>query len=165
MTSTQRLGLPFLSEGQSQKEASHNEALQVLDTIVGLAVEEGPRSDPPASPSVGSSYLVADAPTGVWAGKAGVVAAFTVGGWRFHAPQEGMIAYVRSASVWAAYRAASWELGYVRCAAVVVDGQQVVGARAGPVASPAGGSTIDAPARSAIDQILLALRGHGLIAT
>lgn len=45
----------------------------------------------------------------------------------------------------------------------MIGGQQVVGARAGAIGSPAGGSTVDAEARGAIGQILSALRTHGLI--
>ena len=49
-------------------------------------------------------------------------------------------------------------------AGLVVDGNQVVGARAGAIADPAGGMVIDMPCRGAVTQILNALRGHGLIA-
>lgn len=164
MTSTPRLGLPYLSEGQAQKEAAHNEALQALDTLVGLAVEEPPRADPPASATAGTTYLVSDAPTGAWAGKAGYVAAFTSGGWRFYAPQEGMAAYVRSGSTAAVFRAGNWELGQVRGSALLMDGQQVVGPQAAPIPAPSGGTTVDASARAVIGQILAALREHGLIA-
>ena len=47
---------------------------------------------------------------------------------------------------------------------VMVSGTQVVGAQAGAIADPAGGPTQDLPCRLAVDQILAALRGHGLIA-
>lgn len=47
--------------------------------------------------------------------------------------------------------------------ALLLDGLQVVGTRAAAIASPAGGSTVDSEARSAIDQLLGALRQHGLI--
>ena len=47
--------------------------------------------------------------------------------------------------------------------ALLLDGLQVVGTRAAAIASPAGGSTVDSEARSAIDQLLRALRQHGLI--
>ena len=46
-----------------------------------------------------------------------------------------------------------------------VDGEQVVGTRAEAIASPAGGATVDAEARTAVSQILAALRTHGLIDT
>lgn len=53
--------------------------------------------------------------------------------------------HVRSTGMRAIYRGGTWELG----AAIL---------------SPAGGGMVDIEARSAIDQILSALRQHGLIA-
>jgi len=50
-------------------------------------------------------------------------------------------------------------------AGVVVDGNQVVAGQQGAIANPAGGITIDLQSRAAINQILDALRAHGLIAT
>lgn len=127
-------------------------------------MEEGPRASPPAAPLVGSCYLVADAPTGEWEGQARKLAAFTSGGWRFVTPAEGLTVYVRSAGVPALFRAGAWEIGQLRGSALVVAGLQVVGERAGAIASPAGGSTVDAESRTAIGQIVAALRQHGLIA-
>lgn len=163
MSGTARLGLPFLSAGQAQKEVTHNEALQTLDSLVAGSVEEPPRNDPPGSPAAGECYIVGAAPTGEWAGAAEYVAAFTSAGWRLSPPQEGMIFYVRSAGLWAAFRAGAWELGQVRGASVLIGGQQVVGGRAAAIGSASGGSTVDSEARGVIDQILAALRQHGLI--
>jgi len=47
--------------------------------------------------------------------------------------------------------------------AVLVDGAQVVGPRCPAIVSPTGGTTVDSEARSTLDQLLDALRGHGLI--
>jgi len=165
MTSTPRFALPFLSPGQAQKEFTHNEALQTLDIIAALAVEEAPRIDPPESPILGASYIIDAGATGDWTGMSQSVAAFTSGGWRFVAPLEGMAAYVKSTSTWALYRAGAWELGILRGSSVEVDGQQVVASRAAAIASATGGTTIDTEARGAIDEILAALRHHGLIET
>lgn len=163
MSSTPRLALPFLSAGQAQKEFFHNEALQTADLLIGAAVEEPPRASPPASPVLGACYILASAPTDAWAGKSQCLAGFTTGGWRLISPFEGLAAYVRSTSTWAAYRAGAWEFGLLRGASVVIGGQQVVGSRASPIASASGGTTVDVEARSAIDQILTAMRQHGLI--
>jgi hypothetical protein len=165
MSATPRLGLPFLSAGQAQKEFFHNEALQTLDALVAAAVEEGPRPDPPGAPGIGDCYIVAVSATGVWAGKSQSVAAFTNGGWRFIAPVEGMSVFVKANGNWATYRMGAWELGTLRGSSVVIGGQQVVGARLTAIASATGGTTVDSQARTAIDQILAALRQHGLIET
>lgn len=163
MSSTPRLALPFLSVGQAQKEIFHNEALQLLDALVAAAVSEPPRNDPPPSPTVGSCYLVAGTPTGAWVGKPQCVAAYSTGGWRFIAPVEGMTVYVASDDVWATYRAGAWEVGPIRGSSLIVAGEQVVGSRGAAIASPSGGTNVDSQGRSAIDQILAALRLHGLI--
>lgn len=78
---------------------------------------------------------------------------------------EGMTVYVRASGTSAAYRSGAWELGTVRGSSLVLGGQQVVGVRAAAIGSPSGGSTVDTQARSTIDQILGALRQHGLIET
>ena len=77
----------------------------------------------------------------------------------------GLTVYVRSADVDAVFRDGAWEIGQMRCSALRVDGQQVVGARSPAIASPAGGTNIDSEAREAITGVLAALRRHGLIET
>jgi hypothetical protein len=72
--------------------------------------------------------------------------------------------YVRSDGTTAAFRAGSWELGKVRASSLVIAGQQVVGSQAAAIASASGGTTVDSEARAVLDQILAALRQHGLIA-
>jgi hypothetical protein len=76
---------------------------------------------------------------------------------------EGLSVYVKTSSVWATYRSGAWEIGTVRGSSLVLGGQQVVGGRLAAIPSATGGATIDAQARSTIDQILSALRQHGLI--
>jgi hypothetical protein len=165
MSGTPRLGLPFLSAGQAQKEFTHNEALQTLDIVAAPAVEQTPLDDPPASPAVGSCYIVGDSPTGTWAGKSQNLAGFTTGGWRFVPPLEGFSVYVKAEAQSACYHAGAWEIGVVRGSSLVIGGVQVVGSRTSAIASPSGGTTVDSEGRAAIDQILSALHQHGLIAT
>jgi len=163
MAGTPRLALPFLSVGQAQKEFTHNESLQTLDVLVAGAVEQPPLATPPTSPTLGACYIVGPAATDAWAGKSQCVAAWTSGGWRFISAVEGMLLYERTSGTWAAFRNGGWELGIARAAALVIDGQQVVGPRVAPIPSPSGGSVIDSEGRAAIDAILGALTQHGLI--
>lgn len=165
MSATPRLELPFLAPGQAQKELLHNEALQLLDMLVAAAVEELPRAAPPTEPSEGACYIVAASPTGEWAGRQQSIAAFTLGGWRFIAPAEGMNVYVRSDGIWGVYRQGSWEFGTLRGTSLLISGQQVIGARQPAIAGPTGGTTIDSQARTAVNQVLVAMRQHGLIET
>jgi hypothetical protein len=71
--------------------------------------------------------------------------------------------FIRSAAVFALYRGGSWEIGQLRASSLLIGGQQVVGSRSSAIPAPAGGGTIDAEVRSAVGQILAALRHHGLI--
>lgn len=164
MDKTTRLGMPLLSAGQAQKEAVHNEALIILDILLGGAAEEGPREAPPATPAVGQCFIVAAQPSGAWAGHGNEIAAFTAGGWRYIAPEAGMSLYLQAEQVTAAYSDGQWHIGDLRAERVSIDGQQVVGSRAAAIADPAGGSVVDAEARAAIAALLGALRSHGLIA-
>jgi hypothetical protein len=165
MESTDRLSLPLLMPGQAQKEVWHNEALEILDVLVGGAVEDGPSNDPPASPVAGNAYLIGNSPTGDWSGFANAVAAYGNSGWRFLAPVDGMQLFVKSPGTVALYRSGAWETGILRGTSLVIDGLQVVGARGGAVADPSGGAVVDAEARLAIGQMLAVLRQHGLISS
>lgn len=164
MAGTPRLGFPFMSVGQAQKEFTLNEALQTLDVLVSGSVEEPPRSSPPAAPALGSTYIVAADAGGDWAGKESQLAAWTSGGWRFIAPVDGMAVYERTSGTWALFRNAEWEIGRLAGSSLHIDGQQVVGARAAAIASPSGGVTVDAEVRAALNAVLVTLRKHGLIA-
>jgi hypothetical protein len=88
----------------------------------------------------------------------------TAGGWRYVAPVDGLSALVRSSGLRADY-AGGWDIGVIRAASVEIDGDAVLSTRSAAIASPGGGAIIDSEARSAINQILAALRHHGMIAT
>ena len=165
MSGTPRLGLPLLSAGQAQKELYHNEALQALDLVVAAAVEEPPRTSPPANPVEGDCYIVGAGATGEWVGMDMSLAAFSSGGWRYVEPPDGMTAYVKSLGISAVWRSGVWELGSLRGSSLLIDGQKVLGSRGAAIPSPAGGATVDAEARAAIAQVLGAMREHGLIET
>lgn len=164
METTDRLSMPLLSPGQAQKEISHNEALQIVDMLLAGAVEESPRNNPPTSPLAGACFIVGESPTDEWSGRADHLAAYTLAGWRFVAPREGMSLHNRATGEDLAYHFDGWEAGTVRCQRLIIDGVQVVGGRSVPIADPIGGPIIDAEARSAVGSILAALRQHGLIA-
>ncbi|MFL6759360.1 DUF2793 domain-containing protein [Sphingomonas sp.] len=138
-------------------------ALQTLDLVTVCAVEEAPRSSPPTSPSLGACYIVGSSPTSAWAGKAQFLAGYTSGGWRLVPPIEGMSVYVKATGIWSNYRNGAWEMGRLRGATLVLGDVQVVGPRLPAIAAPVAGTNADPEARSAINQILAALRQHGLI--
>ncbi|MBV9529260.1 DUF2793 domain-containing protein [Sphingomonas sp.] len=163
MGASARFSLPLLAAGQAQKEAVHNEAVQLLDFLAAAAVEDVPGATPPGAPQVGATYIVGEGATEGWAGQDNSLAGYSAAGWRFISPRDGMLAYVVSQSTWALYRGGAWEIGAVRGDKLVIAGQQVVGPRAAMIAAPTGGATVDAQSRTAIAQILSALQTHGLI--
>lgn len=162
---TDRLALPLLAAGQAQKEMTHNEALTRLSMATQASVVAVAPASVPASPLPGQCWIVGAAPGGAWSGKAHHLACWTVNGWRFIAPFDGMAVWSVADTQRARYAAGGWSIGVVTGSAIKVAGTQVVGAQAAAIASPASGSTVDAEARSALAAILAALRGHGLIAT
>lgn len=158
-----RLFLPFLVPGQAQKEAFHNEALATLDSVVHAAVEDGPAGSPPAEPLEGESWIVGAGATGAWAGRDAAIATWSAGGWRFTAPPPGMLAWNKAAGLWLHWDGAAWSDGRLPASALTIDGLQVVGPRQPGIASPSGGTTIDAEARAAVSALIATLKSHGLI--
>ena len=70
---------------------------------------------PPTSPADGATYIIAAAPTGAWAGRAGQLAAWVpgtpAGSWVFATPRLGWVAYVEDEEKLTAYKAAGWSAG------------------------------------------------------
>ena len=158
-----RLKIPYIDAAQVEKSVTHNEALALLDVVVGAAVDGFLVNTPPASPAVGTCYVIGDAPTAAWVGHALALAGYTEGGWRFIAAMDGLNAVDKASGETVVFRDGTWERGHVRAANLSVGGVQVVGARQAGVSDPAGGSTVDVEARAAIASILAGLRSHGLI--
>lgn len=144
MPTTPRFALPLLAVAQAQKEVTHNEALTLLDAMVHAAVEAGPIATPPMSPAQGRCWIVGAGSTGAWAGQAGAIALWTSGGWRFVAPRGGMQVMRLADGVRLRFEGGIW-------------------AEPGSIEAPAGGSTIDSEARSAISTLILHLVAQGLL--
>jgi hypothetical protein len=126
------------------------------------AVEGAPLSAPPAAPSPGQSWIVGPSATGSWLGKDGQLAGWSDGGWRFFAPQAGMLAWNKAAGHWLYWTGTVWSAGELPAAAIIIGGNQVVGQRQPAVPSPSGGTVIDVEARAAIAAIIATLMSHGL---
>lgn len=164
MSETARWALPLLEAGQAQKEMTHNEALAVLDLLQGASVEQVGLDTPPPSPTTGQCWVIGSTPTGAWAGRAGALAGWTAGGWRFVGPREGMAVWSHSDGCSATYAAGAWRIGRLIGTEVVIGGLSVIGARRAAVAAPAGGGVVDGEARAAIGVLIATMAGHGLIA-
>lgn len=163
MTETShRFGLPFLVPGQAQKEIFHNEALVAVDALLHATVEGAAAGAPPAEPAAGESWIVADPATGAWSGASESIATWTDGGWRFFAPVPGMLAWNKAAGLWTRWTGSEWSQGTLPASALLIGGQQVVGARLAEVPSPSGGTVIDAEARASVVALIATLKSHGL---
>ena len=144
MPATSRFALPLLAVAQAQKEVTHNEALVRIDALIHAAVEAGPIAVPPSEPASGQCWIVGAAATGVWAGRDDSLALWTAGGWRFLPPREGMSVTRLTDRAQLRFIAGAWAVP-------------------GAIAAPAGGSTIDAEARSAIATLILHLAAQGIL--
>lgn len=134
---TPRVGFPMLFSGQSQKEVTVNEALLLLDIVLGAGVR-GVLNDPPANPVSGDVWIVGSAPSGAFTDHSNALAGWTDGGWRFIAPHMG----------WRVH-----DIGTDQCR-LFSDSWQL----ASQPAAPSGGAVIDVEARTAINALIQALR-------
>jgi hypothetical protein len=143
-STTPRYFLPLLFSGQAQKEFYVNEAHALTDALLHAACE-GEAADPPAAPAEGEGWLVGTGATGAWAGQDGKLASFQAGNWLFAVPNDGMRLFDRSTSQMLLYRG-GWQ-------------------RPTTPAEPSGGTTIDAEARAAIADLIIALTQAGILAS
>lgn len=139
---TRKFSLPLLFSGQAQKEFSINQALSVIDAIVRCVVADS-RATPPASPEEGAAYRILAGATGEWAGHDYEVAVRLGGGWHFIEPFEGFRVHDLSIGT-SLYFGSSWEYAI-------------------EPSTPSGGATVDTEARSALSQLIAALRQIGIL--
>ena len=163
MEQTARFEIPLLSPGQAQKEFTHNEALERIACLLCPVVEGPPLAMPPANPAIGNCYLVAPGGSAGWTGEDGAIACFTVGGWRFVEPIEGLIVTARPNGEPLQWRSGGWEAGIARCQEVRIGGETVLRGRQAAIPDPTGGTVVDGESRAALSAILGALRTHGII--
>lgn len=96
MSNTPNLNLELVPADSFQPWVAVNDALQVIDALVQLAVVSRTLSAPPTTVSgdVGKRWIVAAAPTGAWSGHATDVALCTGADlWRFIPAREGFEAW------------------------------------------------------------------------
>lgn len=83
------LSLPFILPAQAQKHVTHNEALQRLDAVVQLVIEEFDATLPPASVEEGQVWALGASPSGLWVDQGGRLALWQSGAWVFVTPGAG----------------------------------------------------------------------------
>jgi hypothetical protein len=139
---TARFSLPNIFQAQAQKEFYINEAHAIIDVLLHTSVE-AIQATPPASPSEGDCWIVAEGGTGAWVGKDGTIAARQSGAWTFITPKEGLSAFNKATGQMLRYNA-GWNYP-------------------SNLTAPSGGTNIDSEARSAIGQIITVLRQAGIL--
>ncbi|HEV7257945.1 MAG TPA: DUF2793 domain-containing protein [Bosea sp. (in: a-proteobacteria)] len=108
MSATTRLAMPRIAAAQAQKHVTHNDALEIIDALLHLAVESRTTTAPPAPPVTGARYLVPVGATGAWAGHAGTIAAAEGSAWLFHTPQPGWLAFLRDEAAFVVFDGGDW---------------------------------------------------------
>lgn len=95
MSTTPNLELELVPSNSLQPYVAVNDALQVLDALVQLAVQEF-LDDPPTTTSdnVGDRWIIGTTPTGEWADYGNYIALCTAAEtWRYIEPKEGFKAW------------------------------------------------------------------------
>lgn len=108
---TPNINLPTVPSGQTNLSVAFNDAMQLLDALVQLAVEDKDLSAPPATVSgdVGKRWIIGAAPTGDWAGHAGEIALCTAPSlWRIIPAREGYEAWVIDEGAKYRYKSGAW---------------------------------------------------------
>lgn len=112
MSASTHLALPYLDAAQAQKHVTHNEALQLLDTLTQLSVIARGQTSAPASPAEGDRYVVGSGATGAFAGMDGKIAVRLAGAWTFLTPRAGWVAYVAAEALSIVHDGSAWvEIG------------------------------------------------------
>ena len=141
-STTPRFALPLLHVGQAQKEAFVNEALAIADALLHCSVA-GEDDTPPATPEDGEAWLVAADATGDWAVQDHALACRQAGNWIFVPPRDGMRIFDLALGQQRLFNGA-WQ-------------------NASEPEEPVGGTTVDSEARTAIADLVAALRASGIL--
>jgi len=108
MTDTANLGLPFIDGGQAQKHVTHNDALQILDDIIQIAVLDRTITVPPTAPSSGERHIVAAGATGAWAGRVNAIAVWESNAWRLISPKIGWLVWSVADNAVLVFNGSNW---------------------------------------------------------
>ena len=97
-----------LTQGQAQKEITHNEALRVIDVLLTKSVISSVLTAEPATPADGDFYIVAAGATGAWAGQDNNLALYINAAWIFVTPPADLILFDKAAGNMVKFSGGSW---------------------------------------------------------
>ena len=101
------LGLPVMQPSQAQKHVTHNEALNVLDTVTQLCVLDSTLTTPPLAQR-GDRYLVPNGGVDAWENYEGALALFDGNVWQFVTAQVGWLAFDQSRGRYLHFDGGGW---------------------------------------------------------
>lgn len=81
MATSPDLGIPYIATQQNQPEITHNEALNMIASVLKSAIAI--QNAPPVGPELGDVYIVGDSPSGAWGGRDNAVAFWAGTAWGF----------------------------------------------------------------------------------
>lgn len=116
------LSLPYIQPSQAQKHVTHNEAVQVLDAVVQLAVIDRDLATPPALPAEGARYIAATGAGGAWAGWDLNVVIWLGSAWLRLTPKTGWLVWVVDEAKLLVWDGNSWEAASPGAATSFLDG-------------------------------------------
>lgn len=140
---TPNVGLPLLIAGQAQKEFFVNQALGIIDALTRGTVLAS-LSEPPGDADEGDCYRVTAPALQAWVGCEDHIAIRIGGDWHLIPPRDGMSLFDTAAG-----GRLFFQSGWQTAPAPVILST---------------GTVIDTEARSALEQLILALRDIGVIA-
>lgn len=85
-----------------------NQNIVALDTLLFLRIVQAASNAPPLEVTDGQTFLVANNPTGPWAGQAGKVATLYAGSWGFFTPKDGWRAKFVHLNRFYTYNGTTW---------------------------------------------------------
>ncbi|MDE1985924.1 MAG: DUF2793 domain-containing protein [Alphaproteobacteria bacterium] len=108
---TSNLALPYLAAAQAQKHVTVNEAFDLLDSVVQLAVESRALTAPPASPADGACYIPASGAGGAWTAWDFNLAVWRDGAWSKLVPKDGWKAWIKDERLGVVFQDGVWRDG------------------------------------------------------
>lgn len=107
MANSPVLDITYLFDEQNQAEIKVNEAINRLESMSILTIQDRDDTAPPSTPANGDVYIPAATATGDWAGHEDELAIY-YDGWTFLDPVSGMLAYVLDEAIWLLYDGSKW---------------------------------------------------------
>lgn len=107
---TPNTGMPEISQNQSSKEITHNQALRIIDVLIPVAIVQDKDLTTPPSHVAGNMYIVASGATGAWSGQANKLAYSDGSTWYFITPKNKWPSFVVDEAKQYRYNGSSWAL-------------------------------------------------------